>query len=170
MKNLYAKLLKLNQELQPIKKDLENPYFHSNYADINKIIGEVRPKLTKLGLVVLQPLTSMSDGKPAIETIIIDTESGESFGEGKLYPLIEMNDIQKAGGVATYSRRYSLLSLFLLETEDDDGNSASGKVSQAQASPTYQKPAYQKSTYKPYQAPVQKVANDEVDITNIPFN
>jgi len=168
MKNIYAKLLKLNQALSPIKKDQDNPFYHSKYADINKIIGEVRPKLTELGLVVLQPLTSLPDGKTAIKTIIIDTESGETFGEDNLYPLIEMADPQKEGAVITYFRRYALLSALMLETEGDDCNSASGKVIQQTVSPV--KPAYQKSTYKPYQAPVQKVANDEVNIEGIPFN
>ena len=123
MKNIYAKLLKLNQALSPIKKDQDNPFYHSKYADINKIIGEIRPKLTELGLVVLQPLTSI-DGKSAIKTIIIDTESGETFGEDNLYPLIEMADPQKEGAVITYFRRYALLSALMLETEDDDCNSA----------------------------------------------
>lgn len=154
MKNLYAKLLKLNKALEPIKKDMDNSFFHSKYADINKIISEIRPKLVELGLVVLQPLTNL-DGKPAIETIIIDTESGESFGEGKLYPLIEMTDIQKAGGVATYSRRYALLSSLMLETEDDEGNNASGKSFQQTTytkSPTAS--TYQKKQFKPFDNPV----------------
>jgi len=167
MKNLYAKLLKLNQALQPIKKGQDNPFYHSKYADINSIIGEVRPKLTELGLVVLQPLTSLPDGKTAIKTIIIDTESGETFGEDNLYPLIEMADPQKEGAVITYFRRYALLSALMLETEDDDCNSASGKVIQQTATPV--KPAYQKSTYKPYQPPVRTVPNDEVNIEGIPF-
>jgi len=122
--NLNAKLLKLNKALEPIKKELENPYYQSKYADINKIIAEIRPKLVELGLVILQPLTSLPDGRPAIETIIVDTESGETFGEGKLYPLIEVADVQKAGAVITYTRRYALLSVLVLETEDDDGESA----------------------------------------------
>ena len=37
--NLNAKLLKLNKALEPIKKELENPYYQSKYADINKIIA-----------------------------------------------------------------------------------------------------------------------------------
>lgn len=121
MKNLYIKLLKLNEALTPIKKDMDNPFFHSKYADINKVISEIRPKLAELKMVVLQPLTSFPDGKPGLKTIIIDTESGESFGDNEIYPLIEMADIQKAGGVITYSRRYALLSSLMLETEDDDG-------------------------------------------------
>ena len=122
--NLNAKLLKLNKAIEPIKKELENPYYQSKYADINKIIAEIRPKLVELGLVILQPLTSLPDGRPAIETIIVDTDSGETFGEGKLYPLIEVADVQKAGAVITYTRRYALLSVLVLETEDDDGESA----------------------------------------------
>ncbi len=142
MKNLYAKLLKLNEALEPIKKDMDNPYYHSKYADINKIISEIRPKLVKLSLAVLQPLTNL-DGKPAIKTIIIDAESGESLEE--VYPLIEMADIQKAGGVITYTRRYALLSALMLETEDDDAES----VVRPQAKQTYQ-PAYTKPVNKTY--------------------
>lgn len=165
MKNIYAKLLKLNQALSPIKKDQDNPFYHSKYADINKIIGEIRQKLTELGLVILQPLTSLPDGKSAIKTIIIDTESGESFGEDNLYPLIEMTDPQKEGAVITYFRRYALLSALMLETEDDDCNSASGKVIQQTAvRPTYQKPAYTpRPAIKPYKP------NEEVNIDGIPF-
>jgi len=164
MKNIYAKLLELNKALSPIKKDQDNPFYHSKYADINKVIGEIRPKLTKLGLVVLQPLTSLPDGKSAIKTIIIDTESGETFGEDNLYPLIEMSDPQKEGAVITYFRRYALLSALMLETEDDDANSAV-----APKSTTYQKPAY--TPYKPvvtktYTKPVQ---NNEINIENTPF-
>lgn len=124
--NLNAKLLKLNKALEPIKKEAEVRGELGNwlYADINKIIAEIRPKLVELGLVILQPLTSLPDGRPAIETIIVDTDSGETFGEGKLYPLIEVADVQKAGAVITYTRRYALLSVLVLETEDDDGESA----------------------------------------------
>lgn len=163
MKNIYAKLLKLNQALSPIKKDQDNPFYHSKYADINKIIGEIRPKLTELGLVVLQPLTSI-DGKSAIKTIIIDTESGETFGEDNLYPLIEMSDPQKEGAVITYFRRYALLSTLMLETEDDDANSAV-----APKATNYQKPAYtpyKPTITKPYTKPV---SSNEVNIENIPF-
>ena len=44
--------------------------------------------------------------------------------------LPELNDPQKLGSAITYYRRYTLQSLLALQSEDDDGNSASGKTVQ----------------------------------------
>lgn len=126
---LFEKILEVQKELKPIVKDSENPFFKSKYFDINAVIAELRPLLSKHGLVVLQPLTEIA-GKPAIKTVVIEAESGEIFAE--VTPLMESNDIQKFGGIITYTRRYALASMFLLEAEDDD---AEGVVRTAKEEP-----------------------------------
>jgi hypothetical protein len=122
--NIYKKLLEVQKEIEPILKDKNNPYFKSKYADINAILGQVKPILNKHGLVVTQPLSNI-EGKLAIKTIIADSESGEHIGETTVLP--EQVDPQKAGSAITYFRRYALQSILALEAEDDDGNIASGK-------------------------------------------
>lgn len=125
MKNLYKKLLAVQQEVGAIAKDSTNPFFKSKYFDINGLLTELKPLLNKHGLVVIQPLVDIM-GKSALETRVIDVESGEFTSN--ICPLPENQDSQKMGSAITYFRRYALQSLFLLQAEDDDSNLASGKT------------------------------------------
>lgn len=125
MKNLYAKLLKVQQEIKAVKKEENNPFFKSKYFDINGLLEALKPVLNANGLVVMQPLSNVGV-QPAILTVLIDPESGESFESYAVLP--DVQDPQKMGSAITYLRRYSLQSLFLLQAEDDDGNIASQKV------------------------------------------
>lgn len=146
---LAKKLLEVQKEIGVIKKDATNPYFKSKYADINSYIEVVKPVLNKHGLVMLQPLSAMPDkfdAQAALETIIIDGETGESVSWLTPLPnarkaelkrkdkldneVIETEiDPQKQGGLITYWRRYAVQSIFFLQAEDDDANEVSGKVS-----------------------------------------
>ncbi len=121
MKSLYKKLHSLQAELEPIKKNAENPFYHSLYFDINSLIAAISPLLNKHGLIIIQPLSNVS-GRPAITTIVVDIESGESLENTITLP--EGLDAQKTGAAVTFMRRYSIQSLLLLEAVDDDGNGA----------------------------------------------
>lgn len=125
MKNLYSKLLLVQQELGAIKKEEDNPFFKSKYFDINALAEHVKPLLNKHGLVLLQPLTQI-DGKTALTTALIEAESGESMEFSTMLP--ENIDPQKMGSAITYFRRYAIQSLLFLQAEDDDANAASQPV------------------------------------------
>jgi hypothetical protein len=118
------KLLAVQKEVGAIKKDKDNPFFHSKYADINSMLEQVKPILNKHGLVVTQPL-SVVEGRLGINTVIMDAESEEGISSSCVLP--DISDPQKVGSAITYFRRYSLQSLLALEAEDDDANMASGK-------------------------------------------
>lgn len=123
--SLVSKLLEVQKELGAVSKDKQNPFFSSNYADINKFIEVVKPILNKHGLILLQPLTNIN-GLPALSTWIADSESGEKIDTTT--PLIfKDSDPQKVGSAITYYRRYALQSALFIEAEDDDANKASGK-------------------------------------------
>lgn len=124
MKNLYAKLLKVQQEVKAIAKEENNPFFKSKYFDINGLLGALKPILNANDIVVMQPVGAL-EGRPTLQTIIIDAESGEKMESSLLLP--ELSDPQKMGSAITYFRRYALQSLFLLEAIDDDANTASEK-------------------------------------------
>ena len=126
------KIFKLQNELTALVKEQVNPFFKSKYFDINQVIGHLKPLLEKHGLIVLQPLTNL-DGKFALKTIVIDADDGKVIIED-ITPLTEPVDAQKAGSSITYFRRYALQSLFLLQSEDDDANVASGKKSKVDES------------------------------------
>lgn len=117
------KILDFQKKVGAISKDSENPFYKSKYFDINKLLEVVKPILNELGLVLLQPLTELN-GKPALRTIILDTELDKSPYEIVDFttPLPENPDPQKMGSIITYYRRYSIQSLLGLQAEDDDGN------------------------------------------------
>lgn len=147
-KGLAGKLLAFNKKVGSIKKDLENPYFKSQYFDVNAVIEVIRPILNEVGLITLQPLTNLN-GQTAIKTIIIDSESGEEYNDITFLP--EVPKAQEMGSAITYFRRYALVSMLLLQGEqDDDGNVASN------AKPKYQAFA----TNQPKTRIIQNPAND----------
>ena len=118
-KTLWQKIQSLQNEIPAIPKDEINPFFKSKYFDINKVIETLKPILEKYSLVVMQPLT-IFDHKPALKTIVIDSETGEKIED--IMFLTETPEAQKMGGVITYFRRYALQSMLFLQAEDDDGN------------------------------------------------
>ena len=124
MNKLYAKLLKVQAEMKAIEKDSVNPHFKNRYFDINSLLAELKPVLTKHGLIVLQPIMDV-DGYNRLQTLVIDAESGESLTSGVRLP---DGKAQELGSALTYFRRYSLTSLFALEAEDDDGEIATKTV------------------------------------------
>lgn len=124
-KTIYQKLLEAQREIGAIKKDKENPFFKSNYADINNYIEEVKPILNKLGLIILQPLIVKGKGT-AIETLIIDTETKDQISS--IVKLPDNTNPQQMGSTITYFRRYAIQSLLFLQAEDDDANASKPKT------------------------------------------
>lgn len=115
--NAYAKLL---NSINSIKKDSDNPYYKSKYADLNAIFDEVKDKINENGFILLQNVENNY-----LRTRIIHIETGE-FLESMFELLTAKPDMQQLGSAVTYARRYSLLPMLNIETEDDDGNLACG--------------------------------------------
>ena len=120
--SIYTKLFDLQQKVEAIKKDSENPHFRSKYFDINGIIAALKPHLKEIGLVVFQPV-HIVEGQNILKTIVADKETTETIESEIVLP--PCGKPQEFGSALTYFRRYSLQSLLLLEAEDDDGNAAS---------------------------------------------
>ena len=128
------KLFNLQNKLKAVKKDAENPFFKSKYFDINGLLSALKPLLNEEGLVVIQPLTTLEGGVNALKTVVIDAETGKALVES-VVALPSNVDPQKMGSAITYFRRYALQSLFLLEAEDDDGNSTIPESPNLKAAP-----------------------------------
>src|SRR5574343_435914 len=114
------KLLEFQQRVEAIKKDSQNPFFKSNYFDINSLLAEIKPLLSELRLVLTQPLQVL-DGKNVLVTVVTDEETEEEILVSRIL-LPDLQDPQKLGSAITYYRRYSLQSLLALQAEDDDAN------------------------------------------------
>jgi len=116
------KILQIQTEIGVLSKTETNPFFKSKYMDINGLLAQLLPLLEKYKITVMQPLTSV-DSRPALKTIVCDAENHKEIIQGTI-PLPDIADPQKMGSAITYYRRYALQSLFLLQTQDDDGESA----------------------------------------------
>ena len=118
---IYAKLLDFQKKVKAIKKDAVNPHFRSKYATLPVVLSEVKPILSELGLVILQPVN-----ESRLFTKVIDTDTGEEISTDFLLP--STLSPQQFGSAMTYYRRYLLASLLSLEIDDeeadDDGNKA----------------------------------------------
>ncbi len=124
MQKISKKIFDLQQEVKPITKDEKNPFFNSQYFDINKLIEVLKPLLAKQGLMIYQPVVFTGE-KNILKTIITDTESGENIESSIALP--DNLEPQKMGSAITYLRRYSLQSMLFLQAEDDDGSVSSPK-------------------------------------------
>lgn len=119
-------LFLVKKELESVKKTSKNPFFKSRYADLNAHLDLVEPLLEKHGCFLIQPPQAF--GTESIsETYIIHAESGQFIG-GSMSLLVAKSDMQQLGAAATYARRFVLSGLLSMKAEDDDGNSATGKV------------------------------------------
>ena len=113
----YAKLL---DSIETIKKGSDNPYYNSKYADLNSILDEVKKKIRDNGFVLIQNVE-----ESVLRTRILHIETGE-YLESTFSLVTAKPDMQQLGSAVTYARRYSLLPMLNIETEDDDGNGACG--------------------------------------------
>lgn len=132
IKQVLAALLKARKDFKPVKKESDNPFFGSKYADLHGYIEATEAALTAQGLVVVQS-TEVHEGNRVMLNTRLYHESGE-YLDGGLYPLIvtpDKNDqatAQGYGSALTYARRYAYGALLGLAAEDDDANDASGKA------------------------------------------
>jgi hypothetical protein len=135
-----AKALAVAQgEIQNAKKDSENPFFKSKYADLAAVRDACQGPFSKNGLAVIQtPKSVITEDATIIglETLLCHS-SGEWVSE-ELSAVPVKTDPQGIGSCITYLRRYALASFAGVAAEDDDGNEASHPAQQParQAKPT----------------------------------
>lgn len=120
---LIEALAKASLSFEPIKKESENPFFKSYYADLAAVIEATRKHLGANGIAVIQPPVRTVDGKVEIITLM-----AHSSGEW-IKSILEMTptkmDAQGVGSAITYGRRYSYSAILnVASEEDDDGNAA----------------------------------------------
>lgn len=117
-------LLEVQKGIETVKKNARNDHFKNGYADLTAIMEAIKGPLNDAGFVIVQK----PEPSESIDTIKLTTElihtSGDRFSCTATAPL-EKRGPQAYGSALTYLRRYSLVSLLGIATEDDDGNGAS---------------------------------------------
>lgn len=129
IKEIGAALAKAQGEIEGAKKDSQNPFFKSSYADLASIWGACREPLSKNGLSIAQT-TYSHEGQLYLETTLLHSSGEWISGELPIRPV--KDDPQGVGSAITYMRRYGLQAMVGIAPEDDDGNAASGRNSKPQ--------------------------------------
>jgi hypothetical protein len=121
--NLAAALAKAQAAITGAKRDADNPFFKSKYADLESVWEAVRVPLTANGLALAQVPVSDEQGRIGIHTTLMHT-SGEWL-DGTIYVMpSKPNDPQIAGSILSYLRRYALSAFTGTPSVDDDGEAA----------------------------------------------
>jgi len=123
MINLIQSLIKAQGDFPPVTKDAKNPHFKNNYASLEQVISLTGKALRDNGLCIVQTFEGVD--KPCLRTTLYHV-SGESVS-GVQVLLMGKPDAQGLAGASTYARRYGILSILGISSEDDDGNTASEK-------------------------------------------
>ena len=122
---LAEALAKAQGAIENAKKDSENPFFKSRYADLASIWDVCRKPLSDNGLSIIQ-IPEFIEGKIRLTTVIAHASGEWISGDLDMIPV--KAEPQGIGSCITYARRYALSSFAGVATEDDDGNAASGKT------------------------------------------
>ena len=132
--NLGKALAKAQTQLTNVKVDSQNPHFKSKYASLTAVNETVLPILSANGIAVLQGVSSPDVKCVGVSTTFIHGESGEWWTEELFLPPTKV-DPQGFGSAITYGRRYLLMAMAGVATDDDDANEASKPQPQRQSPP-----------------------------------
>lgn len=134
-KDLDEALLMLQADLPVLVKDKSGQVGNqkTRYADLVQANAVVLPRLNALGLIwKTKPTLREEDPKFVLAYSLKHVASGEC--EDGFYPLKLADNPQHLGSAITYARRYALLCVtgIVSDDEDDDGQAATGRYVQRQ--------------------------------------
>ena len=132
--NIYQKLLTIQKKINGLGKDKQAQTYR--YVTGDKVLGEIKPLMNDLGLLLKQEIISIENtrqdyatknnpNKSEINSKVmmrftwVDSETGER--DENLFGANGQNDWDKGVGSAlTYGERYFLLKYFHIATDEDD--------------------------------------------------
>jgi hypothetical protein len=115
--NLIKALMQFQAQIEPIKKDKDNPFFKSKYADLSTYISVCTPILHKNGLLISQTCR-VAEAKTILITTLYHTSGEKIESEYILEPI--KADPQAMGSAFTYARRYCYGAILGITADDDD--------------------------------------------------
>ena len=119
---LATALAKAQGQMAGAKKESDNPFFKSKYADLAAVVEAIRGPFAEHGLSYVQLPTECEGEEVAVETMLMHS-SGQWITSRTVVPVTK-KDAQGYGSALTYARRYGLQAIAGVAAEDDDGNAA----------------------------------------------
>lgn len=116
-------LIAVQTALDPLKANAAS--HHGAFANLQQVMKTLQPHLATNKLAIIQRPVDSPSGSCKLETILRHQPSGEEITSTITIPMQRQNDPQAFGAAMTYGRRYALLCLFGMVTEDDDAASSS---------------------------------------------
>ena len=139
---IYQKLLTIQKKINGLGKDKST--YNFKYVTGDKLLGEIKPMMNDLGLLLKQEVLSIENTRQDYDTksgrkseilskvmmqfTWIDCETGET--DVNLFGANGQNDWEKGlGSALTYAERYFLLKYFHIATDEDDIDNDQRKTS-----------------------------------------
>jgi hypothetical protein len=142
---LAGALARVQKLVKQPRKEADNPFFKSKYADLHEVWKAAAALLADEGVAVIQsPSFSTTEikgkviGIITISTTVVHADSGE-WMNNVLRGTTEQIGPQAIGSAISYFRRYSLQPLLMLTPDDgsdDDGEKAEGRQPPAEDKPS----------------------------------
>jgi hypothetical protein len=123
--NLATALCKAQGVMGGAKKTSNNPFFKSKYSDLASVFDTLRIPFASNGLSIVQLMDVLDSGVTVLITRLMHV-SGESIDSKMILPMDD--NPQKFGSIITYFKRYALMAIAGIPSEDDDANSAAGRI------------------------------------------
>ena len=123
--NLLDALSKMQAVLDNAKKESDNPFFKSRYADLAQCLQTAKKPMADNGLSISQHCTF--DGQFVQCVTVLGHSSGQMMISTLNVP-VARKDAQGIGSSITYARRYALSSIIGLTQKDDDGEGSVGRT------------------------------------------
>jgi ERF superfamily len=138
---LAEALSKAQGQIEDAKRDSQNPFFKSSYADLASVWAACRKALAVNGLAVIQT-TEFDEARIVLRTTLLHTSGERMESLLPVQPVRQIKDggwvdaekdPQAMGSAITYARRYSLAAIVGVAPagDDDDGEGATGRGASA---------------------------------------
>lgn len=136
---IAAALAKAQGAMSHAVKDRTNPHLSNKYATLAACIDAVRGPLSAQGIALVQSGTLRDDGAVHVTTMLVHA-SGQWFAADTLISAggaKGVTNAQSIGSAITYGKRYGLMAMVGISSEDDDddGNNASRTPARSEPAP-----------------------------------
>lgn len=120
---LLDAMAKMQAVLDTAKKESDNPFFKSKYADLAQCLATAKKPMADNGLSISQHCSF--DGIFVQCVTVLGHNSGQMMVSTLSVP-VKNKDAQGVGSSITYARRYALSSILGIAQKDDDANDSVG--------------------------------------------